>query len=97
MVIKEQERYERYSGITSAMWGTGGLSEWPVRLGLHLNNGLSCRKSQRLACFQKCRIASIVSLQFASGVSYARRAATRYSTYSRWIRQWISQTVDHGH
>jgi DNA-binding IclR family transcriptional regulator len=96
MVIKNQERYERYSGITPAEVGYG-LSECR-RLGFAFNNGRIVPEVAALGvAFRVLDSEHRVAISVASVVSrmHAERRKLVIDVIRDEIRRWISQTVEH--
>jgi DNA-binding IclR family transcriptional regulator len=96
MVIKNQERYERYSGITPAEVGYG-LSECR-RLGFAFNSGRIVPEVAALGvAFNVPDSEHRVAISVASVVSrmHVERRQLVIDVIRDEIRQWVSQTVDH--
>ena len=96
MVTKNQERYERYSGITPAEVGYG-LSECR-RLGFAFNNGRIVPEVAALGvAFKVPDSEHRVAISVASVVSrmHVERRQLVIDVIRDEIRQWVSQTVDH--
>ena len=96
MVIKNQERYEHYSGINSAEVGQG-LSECR-RLGFAFNSGRIVPEVAALGmAFRVPDSEHRVAISVASVVSrmHAERRQLVIEVIRDEIRHWISQTADH--
>jgi|GEM_PF-433430 DNA-binding IclR family transcriptional regulator len=96
MVTKNQERYERYSGITPAEVGYG-LSECR-RLGFAFNSGRIVPEVAALGvAFKVPGSEHRVAISVASVVSrmHVERRQLVIDVIRDEIRQWVSQTVDH--
>ncbi len=96
MVLQNQDRYERYSGITLAEVGQG-LSECR-RLGFAFNNGRIVPEVAALGvAFRVPDSGHYVAISVASVVSrmHAERRQLVIDVIREEIHQWISQTADH--